>query len=109
VIVSSLSLKSICSLQLLHQIDVVLLCRLRGDFVFGDFLPCIVLVFPLRVDRRVSRNVCQMICKLRRWYRGARGVTDLEVKSARLGCLGEFFARSLFEVCVELMSVDQSR
>ena len=52
-----LSAEAIDTLQLLHQLNVMLLGRRMSDLVFdSDFLPCIVLVFLLCATFNVSQE-----------------------------------------------------
>lgn len=52
-----LSTEAVGTLQLLHQLNVILLGCRRSDLVFdSDFLPCIVLVLLLCATAKVSQD-----------------------------------------------------
>ena len=100
------TIEAIDTLQLLHQLNVVLLGSRRGDLILlSDLLPRIILILLLFSIPYISRYtlIKAQACRRHQEGRKERTVpTNLEGEGARLCGLGEVFAGALLVICVKL-------
>ena len=116
------TLKAICPLQLLHQLNIVLLRRRRRDLILdSDLFPRIILVLLLHAPNPHQRRKSLRTSspgwtgggKEERRTREGNGVglrdggSNLKREAAGLSGLGEVFACALLVVCVQLDGRDR--